>query len=434
MGILGSVASLLRTEEQGESAVLASETFRRQRVCAMLEGAATGVMGFAVYVLERGAQSPDFLVVIMGMFQIIGQLFSFPFGYYFEGKPKKTLFIISVSLLCVSALGFVVFPPGIAFIIWLGLLSIANSLVIPAKNAIFQSNYSPRERSRFLGNVAMFSAFANIALMLITSWVLDKNYGMYKVLFPAALLLMSASYLKYSKIATRPRESAPHAEFKPWSPFVEIVRLLRRDRRFLQFEVGFFLYGCGVMFLWSIQPIYFNKHFNASFVAFGAFTVINLALTIFAPLVGKWADSRTPPKVAATSFLMLVLLPLMLWAAPNMYFAMFASVWQAFAMMGVNITWNLGPVYFSGRRDASSYVGAHATLAGLRGLVAYPFSALLREATGIFWPHFVISASLLLIAFCVMLSLSKHQMDEMHLSDTASGRFQVTELPVGRRQ
>jgi MFS family permease len=429
MGLFNSITSLFHSSESGEAAEKARTTFRAQRSSALMEGAGNGGLGLSSYVLERGASAPEFLVALMGAFSLMGQFFAFPAGLLFEGRQKGPIFIAAALLLGLAAIGFLLFPAGALFGLWLFFMGVAGAIQTPARNAVFQSNYNPRERSRFLGNVTMFGSIATITMTYLAGFALDLDYRIYRILFPAGLVLIAAAALNYRRIATTPGSSWHSQAKRRRSTILEFIRLFKRDRYFLTFEIAFFTYGCGVMTMWSVLPIYFNKQYDASFKEFSLYAVITTAVMIFAPLGGRWADTRTPPKVAATAFAVLVAVPIILWLAPTAQIAMLAAFVQAFAMIGVHITWNLGPVFFSGGRDASTYSGAHATLAGVRALVAYPFAACLRTSTEQFWPIFLVSGCLLAAASIIMWQLDKRAIRSFKFINTASGRYEVTGEP-----
>ncbi len=250
MGLFNSAAALFKSNETGETAKLAASTFRYQRSSALMEGAGAGAIGLATYVLERGAGAPEFLVALMGVFTVGSQVLAFPFGMYFQGRQKGPLFIVAATTALVAGLGFLLFPPGPAFCVWLLLFGLSGAVMVPARNSIFQSNYAPRERSRFLGNVTMFSSIATIALMLLVGAGLDMDHRLYKVFFPAAMLLTAAAALNYRRIPTSPGRAWPADNFRTHNVLRQFVDLFRKDRLFLWFELGFFTYGLGVMVMW----------------------------------------------------------------------------------------------------------------------------------------------------------------------------------------
>ncbi|MFA4985139.1 MAG: MFS transporter [Candidatus Brocadiia bacterium] len=419
---------LFRSHEHGDLAVLAEHTFRMQVVCAALEGAAVGIIAYAAYVLKRDLNASDMVVALVGLSVSFGQLFSYPVGYFFEGRDKRPLFRAAVVLVLLAAVGFAVFEPGSIFLLWLMLAFLAAAIVTPARTSLYQSNYVPRERSRFLASVGVFAALLNIAATFVGGLFLNHNPSLVRVLFPFALVLWAASFYIYSKIPARPLRYGQVRTFTIrtcMSPFTFLVRQLRRDKYFLTFEVAFFLYGLGFMTSNAVLPMLYAEQFNASNMQFGITnTILNMAM-VFGPLFGAVADRSTPTRVAAVSFLCLSLYPLMYLASPSIGYGYMAHIWYSFSMIGVMITWSIGPIFFSGGRDASLYTGMHATLTGVRAMIAYPFAGWLKEATHSVNLVFCVSSLLFLAGFLVMRSLHVRAVKVGHFVSTPSGRLEV---------
>jgi len=61
----------------------------------------------------------------------------------------------------------------------------------------------------------------------------------------------------------------------------------------------------------------------------------------------------------------------------------------SFGMAGVNITWNIGSIFFAGKEDSSMYQSIHVSATGIRGLTAPLLGLLVYRTLGIRFVFFI---------------------------------------------
>ncbi len=426
------VRFLLGSEEKGERGETARRTFRALMIPFLCDGLITGMYGsYAVYVLKKAYPSSDMLIAAAPMFTVVPFILSFPAGYFSAGRSKKPLFRLAATLYAAAGLGYLFVPAGPFFLPLFTLFGVAEAIKMPARNSILQGNFSPRERSRFLGGLFVFSSLANIAATFAGGSVLDLDVTFFHLLFPLAMALAILSMTVLSRIpvttppaAVEPRRFSAGAVAKLFS---ELVSLLRKDRYFFWFEVGFFLYGWGFMTTVGVLPIFYADRFDADYTLFGLTNVILNVVLLLSPLIGRWADRSTPLKLASIAFFTLGMYPWLLLMAPTIKVAFAAHVVFSLGMIGVSLAWNLGPIFFSGGKDASVYIGVHTSFVGLRALLAFPVAGWIKTHTSSFTVVFLFASALFLSGFVIMLVLHFMSLRKRKIVPTVSGRFTVAD-------
>jgi hypothetical protein len=408
-------------------------------ICYALDGAAVGLLFYVAFVLSRGFSASALLVALAAMCMPAGYFFSYPVGYFFEGRPKNALFLTAAIVALVSATGFalfpaengftvfgVTFPPGSAIVVWMMLYAIGEAIKFPARFSVIQTNFSYRERSKFLGVLFIFYAMLNLMLMFFAGLLLDSDSGWYRILLPGAMVISAISSLTFYFLPAKP---LPGKSIHPFGfkhlldPVKNLYSMAFREKYFMGFELGYFLYGMGYMTVGATLPFYYTSELGAKYGQFGITGIIlNLAM-LLSPIVGKWADRSTPTKLAAIAFFMNTLFPIALLFCDTPIQAYFAHAWFASAVIIDVMAWNMGPIFFSGSRDASTYVGINASLTGVRAIIAFIGSGLLLQLTGSFTLVLGLAAALFLAGGITMVIV--HQACKRHskYASTASGRF-----------
>lgn len=163
-------------------------------------------------------------------------------------------------------------------------------------------------------------------------------------------------------------------------PITGTFRLLKENKAFAAFERSFSIYGMGFIMMQPIIPIYLvdklQLTYTANFLAKGI--VSQLGMLLLSPLIGKLHDKMHPFRFMAAAFGLLMVFPLLFVVSSlvsgetllPVVIVFMAYLIFGIAMAGVNITWNMGSIYFAGDADASIYQSVHVTMTGIRGLIA----------------------------------------------------------------
>src|SRR5262249_16905857 len=175
-----------------------------------------------------------------------------------------------------------------------------------------------------------------------------------------------------------------------------MLGVLRADRHFAAYEVAFMSYGVGWMICSALIPALATDKLHLNYHQYAQATIVLFQLVnilLFA-LMGGVSDRIGPMRLATLSFLWLTIYPIGLYLAPGYHTLVICSCLYALGMVGVNLTWTLGPVALaSDASRASHYLAIHTTMVGIRGIVAQGLGMALYVWTGSFTIPLVIAAA-----------------------------------------
>ncbi|MFA4986611.1 MAG: MFS transporter [Candidatus Brocadiia bacterium] len=445
MQVAASLKGLFHSHETGEKAIVADRSFRRFAISFTLDGAAYGLFFYVAFSLAKGFAAPPLLIALAGMCIPVGLLLAYPVGYFFVGRNKRPLYLLAAGLAVISALGFALFPSasalslsipvlgtftlpsGWTFLLWMFLFGIGEAVKFPARYSSFQTNFSYRERSKLIGSLYIFYSVANIAIMFLAGYLLDRHFELYRIIFPSAMILSIIGDLVYASVPYVPPPSgSPPTPFSLKTihkPFAHIVEMARSERHFMGFELAFFLYGIGYMIMAAILPLIYSTKLGARYEQFGITGVIMSSVMLISPFIGRWSDRIAPTKLAAVAFAANALFPVWLIFCHSPQQAYLAHIWFAAACACDIMAWSIGPIFFSGKHDASKYVGVNATLTGARALIAFTGAGIIQQSVTSFTPILIVASAFFLAGFAAMVIVHRSARRKNKYDTTRSGRF-----------
>ena len=302
---------------------------------------------------------------------------------------------------------------GIFLIYYLG-----NTVIWPTINLFLKTSYRHDNFSRLFS----YATTLNKIVMMITTfaygWLLDIDNYIFVYIFPIAAVLGVLSVFLLSLIPYQV-EKVEVKENGFWNSVREsalgMVRILRTNRPFLDFEIGFMLYGMGFMGSVTVIVLFFEAGLglNYSSIAFYK-NGYNVLAIIMLPFFGKLMGKIDPRRFAAISFLSMLLYILFLTLTE--YYPAYTEFWDIrlyqlliFYMLfhGVfaatmALTWFIGSAYFCPPEEAGNYQSVHLVLTAFRSLFVPLMGVALYEAFG-FTITFVIAMSFLAVGISYLL-------------------------------
>jgi len=271
----------------------------------------------------------------------------------------------------------------------------------PINADLLRNCYASGVRGRVFGMIVASQFFGvMIAGQVMGSWS-NHDPDAFRVFLPITGLLLAAGLLMFGLIAgtdsfrRRARPEITRGEAW-WAPLRDMGTILRRDRRFARYEIAFMSYGVGWMICTALIPALAKDKLNLDYGQFARATIVAFQLTIIIMLMpmGRLADRIGPIRLAAGSFLWLAIYPIGLLLAPSSFWLGFVTILYAMGMVGVHLTWTLGPVAFAPDPSrASHYLAIHGTLVGIRGVLAQGIGVALYALTGSFIPPMILAAT-----------------------------------------
>ncbi len=393
-------------------------TFHYHIRASLLIGIAMAVIGMNEFIAKKALGASEKQITILLMAPVVAMLMSSVFSSMMAGRSKKPFFLLS------GAIGgfflfLVYFSKGPAwFIFFVAISSLSTSLLIPAQNAIFQSNYTVRERGNAFGVASAVGAFTIIPVSFLIGKALEWRESTYHYIYPVAgLFFFLACYYFYriraknpalissEKMIAREKNIFKRAVY----PFLFSYRVLAENRKFLYFESCFFIYGVAFMIIQPVLPVFLVEEFNISYdqAASAKMIIFQIMFIFFTPLFGKMCDRWNPVKLSSMVFFLLAFFPFSLIFASGIKSVYLSYVIYGITMSGIHITWTLGPMFFAKGRDAAAFMGVHATIVGLRAIICFPMGDYLEDIFGA-RKVFLLSTVLFLVASVLTFVLYRH--------------------------
>ncbi|MCX7830697.1 MAG: MFS transporter [Acidobacteria bacterium] len=361
------------------------------------EGILNGVWLLNDVVARKHFLSNPFLITLLVMAPSASLILSLPLGPLMAKRAKKPFFLFAGLLRL--ALLFVPFcKSSLCFVILAAVASASWPVFFTAQNAILKENYPETKRGKLFGIIYSFSGFVAI----LTSLSLGHTYDFLKksivYAYPLAAICGFLSCFLLSRVNENLSEKEENLLTNPFE-------ILKKERKFRQFEISFFSYGTGFMMMLPLLPLFLVDHLKVSYTqaSFLNGFFYQGMIVLFSWMIGRLSDTINPLKLAKLGFLFLVFYPLSLSLAKSFLFACFVYTWYGLCMAIVNVTWYLAPLTFCRKpEEASSFMAVHVALAGVRAFIAFPLGTALYSLTGNFYIPFSISAFFFFIGFLIM--------------------------------
>ncbi|MFH1024315.1 MAG: MFS transporter, partial [Planctomycetota bacterium] len=400
-------------------------TYRGHILADALSNLFVGMFGMNEIVARKTLGAGDLEIIVLVTAGSAFSVFAFLWGYWMQGREKTPFLLVAGA----AGRGALLLTPLVSDSwVFVGLCCVvfmADPVILPAWNSVMQANYDPDWRGRLIGRVALWTRGLIAVAALGTGALLDWNAGLYRVIFPVAGVLGFLSTLAMTRVRVRRRPEDDGAGARPRSlgaVLGEFRRILRENPSFAAYERNFFLYGIAFMVVLPANVFLFVDVLKMSYsqASVAKLVVFQIAFALAAPAAGVLFDRWKTVRSAAISFTVLSLYPLALLAA--WHFRSLALVYLAFVFFGVAMSavaqnWSLGAMHFSGRQDASLFMGLHVTAVGVRGL----FGPLIGYVV-LRWfdlgAVYALSAAFFLIAAWSMWNLAKREEEGGKVSES----------------
>ncbi len=403
--------------------------FRLHMIYSGIEGIILGVLALNEYVFIHSLRGSNYQLALLFQFSTILFLFLVVLNEFRKRiRNKKMMLRITGLATRLPLVLLIVIPRSEAamsgqscwhyLFLFVFLVYFSGNLIIyPAINVLLKTNY----RHDFFGKLYSYATSFNKIIMLIITFsyglLLDADNFAFTYIFPligllGVISLFVLSQIDYSKV-TQQIESLPFLASvkKSW---VNMVTILKTNKPYRHFEIGFMLYGFSFMISVTIINIFFQDqlHLNYSSVAFYK-NAYNILAILLLPFFGRLLSRLDPRKFAAITFAALfgyILFLLLTEYIPGhtdvfgieIYYMLLIS----FGFYGIfaatmALVWYIGSAYFCKPEEADDYQSIHLSLTGLRSLFAPLFGVWFYELFG-FTGTFLLTLVVLLAAMALM--------------------------------
>lgn len=405
------------------------KAFRLHMIYSALEGVILGVLALNEYVFIYSLRGTNYQLAFLFQFSMVVFIFLFIFNQLRKriGNKKRMLRItglltrlpLLLLILIPRSEGAIVGQSGwhYLFLIVFLIYFFGNIIIYPAINVLLKTNY----RHEHFGKLFSYATSLNKIILLISTFayglLLDADNFAFTYVFPmvgilGVISLYVLSEIDYSKVVQHPAALTFRASIK--ESWLNMVHIMKTNRPYRHFEIGFMVYGFSFMISVTIINIFFQDALglNYSSVAFykNAYNIIAILLL---PFFGKLLNNIDPRRFAAITFAALFMYIFFLLMTD--YFPAYTEVLGiriyymlilSFLFYGIfaatmSLLWFIGSAYFCKPDEADDYQSIHLSLTGVRSLIAPIFGVYFYELVG-FAGTFVLTMIVLLIAMFLM--------------------------------
>ncbi|PIS03181.1 MAG: MFS transporter [Chlamydiae bacterium CG10_big_fil_rev_8_21_14_0_10_42_34] len=349
--------------------------------------------GFIVFILYKDLGASAFQIALLTMLKPVVTILSFYWSAGLKGRTKKLKSnVLWAGFLMRAPFLLCLWIDSPAFVI----AAAANYMFfyragIPAWLEIIKRNMGEGSRSKAFSISSALGYAEGVILALGCGSLLDKDPGLWRVLFFCSAVIGLMTLVVQSRIViadvgerleAEERLSIREVLVRPWR---DSYRLMRDRVDFSRFQWGFMVCGFGLMLIQPVLPLFAVDVLGVSYLEMaGAVSVAKgFGFALSSPIWARWIDRANLFKMASFVFLSIglftVLLCFSVWSIVWLYVAYF---WYGVGQGGSHLVWNMSGPIFSGKDESSRYSGVNVVLAGLRGAVAPPLGGLLAVVLG----------------------------------------------------
>ena len=399
-----------------------------------IEGIILGVLALNEFVFIKSLKGSNVQLGFLFQFSMLVFLFLVFFNEFLSRIKKRRKLLRNVALLTRGPLLLLLLFPRnpeayhfnsvyhYGFLLLFLIYYLAAPIVNPSINLYLKNNYS---HSNFGKLYSISTTINKIVMMLVTFayglW-LDADPFAFTVVYPLTGLLGIVSLWSLSRIPYESRET-PKTSVSFLKGIVQsvagMVKILKNNKPYLHYEIGFMLYGIAFMSSVTLLPIFYEHslHLNYSSAAFYR-NSYNILAIIMLPFFGRLIGRIDPRRFAVITFLSILLYLMSLILTEHFHqFTDIAGI-RFFYMMSffilfhgvfaatMALMWNIGSSYFCKPEQAGDYQSVHLSLTGFRAIFAPLAGVLIYEALG-FTKAFLFAVFCLIAGIAVMLISEK---------------------------
>jgi MFS family permease len=302
--------------------------------------------------------------------------FSFYWGTWIYEDEKS----LRWNLMCAHAISlfpflFVPLFPKIGFLIFASaVFTLFYRAESPALMEIIRRNLDKNAREASFSIATTAAYIEGILLAVFTGWMIEHLESGWIYLFPAYATIGLFGLYFQAKLKILPLNE-PQATVVNRFSFVEPLKigisLLKKNREFLQFQIGYFFCGGGLMLSMPAIP---NLLTGSGFCFTTLFTstcaVKELGMIFAAPLWGLLMKKTRYEFLSGIVFSFVALfLGLLQMLNLGIAFLFVAYFVYGIAQAGSHLIWNLSGPYFSKDQESSRYTMVNVFMVGARGLL-----------------------------------------------------------------
>lgn len=398
-------------------------------IYSAIEGIILGVLALNEYVFIYSLKGSNYQLAFLFQFSMVVFVFLFIFNQFRKRiRNKQKMLRITGLLTRLPLILLILIPADESALsgqsgwhyLFLGVFLVyffGNIIIYPAINVLLKTNY----RHENFGKLFSYATSLNKIIILIATFayglLLDADNYAFRYVFPVVgvlgvISLYVLSGIDYSRVVQHP--AALKFRDSVRESLSNMVHIMKINRPYLHFEIGFMVYGFAFMISVTIINIFFQDalHLNYTSVAFYK-NAYNILAIMLLPYFGKLLSNIDPRRFAAITFaalFMYVFFLLMtdffpayveIWGVKLYYMLIMSFLFYGIFAATMSLLWFIGSAYFCKPEEADDYQSVHLSLTGVRSLFAPIFGIYFYELMGFTWT-FIMTMAVILVAMGLM--------------------------------
>lgn len=417
-------------------------TFRLHMAYSIIEGFILGILALNEFVFIKSLLGTNYQLSVLFQFSMLVFLLLVFVNEFLKRIRKRRIFLRKVGILTRLPLLLLFFFPrnpevyegySVYHLIFLGIFLVyylAALVINPTINLLLKTNYNHKN----FGTLYSYAQSANKIVLLVVTFLygllLDFDNYAFTYIFPIASVLGMISIYLLSKINYTPPEiirTQSSIGESVINSIKNMFRILKNNKPYLHFEMGFMFYGFAFMTTYAVVTIFFYEELklNYSSVAFYK-NSYNILAILLLPVFGKLLGKLDPRKFAIITYSSLAIYLFFLMITEyvpyyvdffniKLYYTLILYIiFHGFFAATMVLLWNIGSAYFGKDDEADIYQSIHLFLTGVRAIIAPLFGIFIYEYFGF---TFTFSLGILSLIAAIILMYWSHKRDPRKLAD-----------------
>lgn len=410
--------------------------FKLHLLFFIIQGVITGAFALNEFIFIKDLMGTNYQMSVLFQFSALVFLFSiFVSEFLRRIKNKKKMLRLAAIITHLPLITLVFFPTSetayvnqniytYLFLAIFFTFYLNTIVILPTINQMLKNNYSHDN----FGKLYSYSSLMNKVVIMFSTlgfgFLLDWDNYSFIYVYPILALLGISSVFLLSKIPYSDNITIKRTFIKASVDSLKnTFTILKTNKPYLHFEMGFMLYGFAWMVTTAVVTIYFNEIFGMNHATYGFYkNGYNLLAILLLPYFGKLIGRIDPRKFGVFTFgsLMLYVVFIALAQYYPAYFQMgeikfYYTLFVAYGFYGIfaatmALLWFIGSSYFCKKEEAGQYQSIHLTLTGVRSIFSFQIGIALYQILGYSITFGIAAFSLLLAVLLMYFSYRKDKL------------------------
>ena len=397
-------------------------TFNLHLAYSIIEGIILGVLALNEFVLIKSLHGTNLQIGVLFQLSMLVFIFLLFINEFIKRTVNKRKLLRYTGLFTRGPLFLLLFFPNdpeifqgtllyqAIFLVLFFIYYFGNTIIYPLINLFLKKQYGHSNFGKLYGIATSVNKIVMLGATFVYGILLDRDAQAYQYVFPVVAVLgvvsvFLLSMIRYQEDIKKRREQFFQSIRRSASTMVDI---LKTNKPYFHFEVGFMFYGFAFMITTTVITIFLERalHLNYSSVAFYK-NAYNILAIILLPYTGKLLGKIYPRKFAVITFGSLTLFiffmmltehfPMHITIAGLDLYLMLGFAYLSYGVFAATMAllWFIGSAYFCKTEEAGDYQSVHLFLTAARASVAPLFGVFFYELVGFTWTFLLAITSLL---------------------------------------